>query len=112
MSTFLLEIMFFLLLGIKFWKVGSRKIYAVKEKGKGKKRKRWDSDDDEFIVKGKGKKCKKNSSSEEDEEETVLMKKIISIDRKVSKVLDVNPHLTLSLGLSTILMTLSSAVFV
>ena len=57
--------------------------------------------------KRKGKKGTKRKmrcdDEEEEDEQTILTKKIDVIDAKVSKVLDVNAHLPLPLGLSTLL---------
>ena len=80
----------YLLTGQKFWKVGSRKIFAVQEKTgikmKGKKRKRWSDSDSEY-------------------ESDSLASKLDMILFKVDRIMDVTPQLQLplSLGLLTII---------
>ena len=75
------------LLGIKFWKVGSRKLFAVKGKGKGKKRKRISSHVD---------------SPDDSDEERRSNKKLDVINAKISQILEVNNHLILPLGFSNV----------
>ena len=70
---------------IKFWKVGSRKLFAVR-KGKGKKRKRSSS-----------------PSSSDLEEELTMARKIDFVHAKVSQLLEVNCHLPLPLGFFCVL---------
>ena len=77
----------YFLLGIRFWKVGSRKLFAVRDKGKGKKRKRaandLDSEDDKLG-------------------HARVIKKLDIISAKISQVFEVNTHLPLPLGFSTV----------
>lgn len=73
--------------GIKFWKVGSRKLFAVREKGKGKKRKRTSDQD----------------SEDEKASDIRIMKKLDIIGAKISDIFEVNKHLPLPLGFASIL---------
>lgn len=75
--------------GIKFWKVGSRKLYAVIVKGEGKKRKRKYSDSD--------------ASGGEEKVRIEVCSRLITIERKLTKILDITPNLPMPLGLLTLL---------
>ena len=74
--------------GIKFWRVGSRKIYAIKDSKK--KHRLQDSSEDE------GHKFPRLDSS--------FVDKLDVIDEKLSKILEVNPSLPLPLGVSSVLL--------
>ena len=70
-----------IILGLKFWKVGSRKLFAVK---RGKKRSHDDSDLDPQDI-------------------PYLQDKLSSIDEKLTKILNVSPSFDLPLGFLSLL---------
>ena len=72
-----------IIIGLKFWKVGSRKLFAVRDPDKDKRKR------------------KRNSYYDSDEDH-ILIDKIDIMYAKVSQVLEVNNHLPLPLGLSSI----------
>lgn len=77
--------------GIKFWKVGSRKIYAIKDE-KGKKRLR-ESEDEEVSHK-----------YPHVDQLFEIADKLDTMDAKLSKILEINPNLPIPLGVSTLLL--------
>ena len=70
--------------GMKFWKVGSRKLYAIKKQKKGKKRARPESD---------------SSSGSEDD----ISSKLTNIEQQVNKILDVSTKLNFPIGYASLL---------
>ena len=75
---------------MKFWKVGSCKVFTVLE-GKGSAK-----------MKTRNRKNSSLSSDESDDENRILMRKIDSMHMKMSRVLDINNRISLPLGFCTI----------
>ena len=73
--------------GIKFWKVGSRKVYAIKPEDKGKGKKRM-ADPDAYEVK----------------DESLLYDKLDAIDTKLSKIMTVDNHLSIPIALTSLIL--------
>lgn len=74
------------ILGIKFWKVGSRKLFATTD------------------IKGKRKRKRRSSTPDSDDDKNLkIIHKLDIVHSKVSQILEVNNHLPLPFGFSSIL---------
>ena len=71
-----------IIIGLKFWKVPSRKLFAIERRGS--KRKRYDDDDD-------------------DDPSHKMLCQLSNIDKKLTKIMEVTPNLNLPIGFISLL---------
>ena len=119
-SYALLCFYFLLYAGLKFWKTGSRKIFAVKEedverlRGKGKNKRSAilfnsdeDEDSDEFAtLSGKLSRKRKllHATPENGTDPQLIMKDLAEIKKDLKSVLALTPESSIPLGLKRIMM--------